>query len=306
MSTAFRVGIFIFLALVCLSVGVFLIGSKDFLFGSGYRLQTDFRNAGGLNNGADVRVGGIHEGTVKEIVLPSQSDGNVTVVMTLRQGTSQIIKKDSVASIETEGLLGDKYIEISFGSTKAQPVHNGDTIAGAVPQDVATAAQAVAGEAEQATAAVRDDAQALQHNFLLRGFFNKRGYNDPGELTAHAIPRLPQGRPAKEFDFEASELFGKADSAALRSRKSLDEAGTYLQENRFGIAVVACSEARGDTQNDKVLSEARAKAIRDYLVQNFKLDDTHLKTIGLGKAKDADTSKIAILIYAAAPAEAPD
>jgi len=119
MFTAFRVGIFIFLALVCLSVGVFLIGSKDFLFGSGYRLQTDFRNVGGLNNGADVRVGGIHEGTVKEIDLPSQPDGKVTVVMTLRKGTSQIIKKDSVASIETEGLLGDKYIEISFGSAKA-------------------------------------------------------------------------------------------------------------------------------------------------------------------------------------------
>lgn len=87
MSTAFRVGIFVVLALLFLAIGIFLIGNKDFLFSSTYRLKADFQNVGGLNNGADVRVGGIHQGTVKEIDLPSQPDGKVTVVMNLRSQT---------------------------------------------------------------------------------------------------------------------------------------------------------------------------------------------------------------------------
>src|SRR5260370_36039341 len=129
MCTAFRVGIFVVLALLFLSIGIFLIGDKDFLFSPTYRLKADFQNVGGLNNGADVRVGGIHQGTVKEIDLPSQPDGKVTVVMNLRSPTRNNIKKDSRASIQTDGLLRDKHVEISVGSSKAEAVGSNDTTA---------------------------------------------------------------------------------------------------------------------------------------------------------------------------------
>jgi outer membrane protein OmpA-like peptidoglycan-associated protein len=302
MSTAFRVGVFIVLGLLFLSIGIFLIGNKDFLFSSTYGLKAEFQNVGGLNNGADVRVGGIHEGTVKEIDLPSQSDGKVTVVMNLRSGTRNIIKKDSRASIKTEGLLGDKYIEISFGSAKADAVQNGDTIASETPKDVSEEARALTDEAQAGVAAFRDNMEALQHNFLLRGFFEKRGYNDATELTQHAISRLPARARAKEFDYETREIFDKPDGAKLKNKKPLDEAGKYLEENRFGLAVVASSESKGDTDKVRVLTEARAKVVRDYLTQNFKLDDSHLKTIGLGKTKSPDdSSKLVILVYPANP-----
>src|SRR5215510_13906128 len=106
MFMAFRVGIFIVLALIILAVGVFLIGNKDFLFSSTYVLKSEFQTVGGLNNGAEVRIGGIHEGTVKRIELPSQPDGKMMVVMNLRDPTRYVIKKDSVAAIKTEGILG--------------------------------------------------------------------------------------------------------------------------------------------------------------------------------------------------------
>jgi outer membrane protein OmpA-like peptidoglycan-associated protein len=287
-----------------LSIGIFLIGNKDFLFSSTYGLKADFQNVGGLNNGADVRVGGIHEGTVKEIDLPSQSDGKVIVVMNLRSATRNIIKKDSHASIKTEGLLGDKYIEISFGSTKADAVQNGDTIASETPKDMSEQARALTDEAQAGVAAFRDNMEALQHNFLLRGFFEKRGYNDTSELTQHAISRLPARAPMKEFNYDTKEIFDKPDGAKLKNRKPLDEAGNYLEENAFGLAVVATSESKGDTDKVRLLTEARAKVVRDFLAQNFKLDDTRLKTIGLGKTKDAgDSSKLVILVY---PAKTPD
>jgi outer membrane protein OmpA-like peptidoglycan-associated protein len=303
MSTAFRVGVFIFMGLLVLCIGIFLIGNKDFLFSSTYGLKADFQNVGGLNNGADVRVGGIHEGTVKEIDLPSQSDGKVTVVMNLRSATRTIIKKDSHASIKTEGLLGDKYIEISFGSTKADAVQNGDTITSEAPKDLSEQARALTDEAQAGVAAFRDNMEALQHNFLFRGFFEKRGYNDTTELTQHAISRLPAQASTKDFDYDTNEIFDKPDGAKLKNKKALDEAGRYLEENTFGLAVVASSESKGDTDKARVLTEARAKVVRDYLAQNFKLEDKRIKTIGLGKTTVAgDSSKLAILIY---PAKTP-
>ena len=303
MSMAFRVGVFIFLGLLFLCIGIFLIGNADFLFSSTYGLKADFQNVGGLNNGADVRVGGIHEGTVKEIDLPSQSDGKVTVVMNLRSATRNIIKKDSRASIKTEGLLGDKYIEISFGSAKADAVQNGDTIASETTKDISEQARALTEEAQAGVAAFRDNMEALQHNFLLRGFFEKRGYNDTAELTQHAISRLPARARTKDFEYDTNEIFDKPDGARLKNKKPLDEAGKYLEQNTFGLAVVASSESKGDTDKVRILTEARAKVVRDYLAQNFKLEDTRLKTIGLGKSKDAgDSSKLVILIY---PAKTP-
>jgi len=205
-------------------------------------------------------------------------------------------------SIKTEGLLCDKYVEVSFGSLKAEAVGNDDTIASETPKDMSEQARALTDEAQAGVAAFRDDMEALQHNFLLRGYFEKRGYSDTKELTQHSVSRLPARTPAKEFDYDTKELFDKPDNAKLRNKKALDEAGKYLEENQFGLAVVASSEARGDTDKARLLTQARAKVVRDYLTENFKVDDKHLKTIGLGKTKDAaDSSKLAILVYPASP-----
>jgi outer membrane protein OmpA-like peptidoglycan-associated protein len=297
MSTAFRVGVLVVMALVFLSIGVFLIGNKDFLFSSTYRLKAEFQNVAGLNNGAVVRIGGIHQGTVKEIDLPSQPDGKVTVVMNLKSETRNIIKKDSRASIKTEGLLGDKYVEITFGSQKAEAIGDDATIASEAQKDVSEQAQVIADQAEAGIAAFRDNMEALQHNFFLRGFFERRGYSDTAELTQHAIPRLPTRKPSKEFQFDAKEVFDKPDNAKLKDKKTLDEAGKFLEGNPFGLAVIASSEAKGDTQKLRLLTAARAKVVRDYLTENFKVEDKRIKTIGLGKDKTGDASKLTIFVY---------
>ncbi len=133
MSREFRLGVFIVATLLILAAGVFIIGDKELLFRSTYSVKTEFHNVVGLDKGADVRVGGIHKGTVKRIDLPRQPDGKVTVVMNLDSSTRNIVKKDSLASIKSEGLLGDKYIEISFGSDDAEKLKNWDTIGSEPP-----------------------------------------------------------------------------------------------------------------------------------------------------------------------------
>jgi phospholipid/cholesterol/gamma-HCH transport system substrate-binding protein len=307
MSRAFRLGIFIVATLVILSAGVFLIGSKRFLFNSTYTLKADFQNVAGLNNGADVRVGGIHQGTVKEIDLPKRPDEKVTVVMDLAKSTQDVIKKDSVAAIKTEGLVGNKYVEISFGSQGAANVQNGDVIGAETADDMSTMTKNIEKQATAATAQAtasaatfEEDMEALKHNFLLRGFFKDRGYDDASELTKNEIPRLPTGAHIKEFDYDAKRIFDKPDDAKLKHQKDLKDAGKFLEANKFGLAVVASSTSKGDTDKDRVLTEARAVVVREYLTQNFRVDDTRVKTIGLGKSTEAgENGKIQIFVYPA-------
>jgi phospholipid/cholesterol/gamma-HCH transport system substrate-binding protein len=343
MYKTLRLGIFIVTALVLFAAGVFWIGSKQFLFTSTYHLNAEFQNVAGLVDGAEVRVGGLHQGTVKRIDLPRGPGQKLRVVMDLKGITRDVIKKDSVAAISSEGLVGDKFIEISFGSAQAQKVNEGDTIQTATPLQISdliqkansildsasgtiqnvgdTAAnleaisdkinrgagtvgalvndKSVFQNANAAVKSLQEDMEALKHNFLLRGFFKNRGYEDSTELKKYAIQQLPSKPPAKTFAFDASKIFDKSDTAKLKKGKVVDEGGAYLEGNPFSLAVVAAyTDKKGDTEKDKVLSEARAMVVRDYLVHNFKLDDTRIKTAGLGKSPDvSEGGKVEIIVY---------
>src|SRR5580692_1738925 len=106
MSRALRLGIFVVATLAIFAGAVFLIGSREYLFQSTYRLNSEFSNVAGLANGAEVRVGGIHEGTVRRIDLPRSPDRKVRVAMDMDKDTRSVVKSDSLASIESEGLVG--------------------------------------------------------------------------------------------------------------------------------------------------------------------------------------------------------
>jgi len=348
MSQTFRLGLFIVAALAVLVVGVFLIGNNESMFQPTYKVKADFQNVAGLADGADVRVGGLHQGTVKHIQLPNRPDGMVTVTMDLNKGTREVLNKGSVASIKSDGLVGDKYVAISFGSEDAPHLKDGDTIASEPPMDISnlvkkadqlldtakTAVTDLDGTAsnlksvsakidqgkgtvgalindktiyEKASAgatALNENMEALKHNFLLRGFFKNRGYEDAADITKHAVAGLPQGEPVKTFDYEGRKIFNK--QAKIDDQKAFKEAGEYLQANKFGLAVVVDSVGmKGETGQDRVLSEGRAAAVREYLAKNFRLDDTRIKTLGLGKTSDTDDNgKVEILVYPASGAAA--
>jgi len=152
-------------------------------------------------------------------------------------------------------------------------------------------------KANAGATALGEDAEALKHNFLLRGFFKNRGYEDASDLTKNAISHLPSSEPMKTFEYDGDKVFNK--EAKIKDEKALKEAGDYLQANKFGLAVVVDSVGmKGETDKDRVLSEGRAAAVRDYLAKNFRLDDTRIKTIGLGKTNGSgDNGKVEILVY---------
>src|SRR6204780_4844697 len=167
--------------------------------------------------------------------------------------------------------------------------------------------------AQEGVTDFQENMEALKHNFFLRGFFKRRGYEDSAELEKNEVERLPQGQPIKEFTIPAKQLFDKQDSAKLKNQRSLNAVGEFLANNKFGCAVIVASAGmEGDTQKDLVLTEARAMVVREYLVENFGFDDSQLKTLGMGKQTDAGSDAawgtVRIFIYPAGteiPADKP-
>jgi phospholipid/cholesterol/gamma-HCH transport system substrate-binding protein len=371
MTRLARLGAFIFLTLAVLAAGVFIIGSKQYLFSSTYQVKALFDNVAGLAAGANVQVGGVVSGTVHSISLPDKPGDKITVLVDLEKSTHAIVKEDSIATIETEGLLGNQYLAISFGSNGQPDVKDGETIRSQPPivmgdlikkasvildssqqtmQNANVATEHIASvtakidtgqgtvgalvnnkqlydNLEQTTSAMQntmiqaqsgvtdfqENMEALKHNFILSGYFKKRGYEDSSDLTANSISGLPQGAPLKSFTFSAKQLFDSRDSAKLKSQKSLDPGGNFLAQNQFGLAVVVVSAGmEGDTQKDLQLTQARAMVVRQYLVDNFGFDDSQLRTLGMGKqagsTSDGEWGSVQILVFppgTEAPADKP-
>ncbi len=126
--TGAKLGIFIFVGSVLLVIGIFMLGNKDQLFVSTFTVRAYFQNTEGLRNGASVRFGGIDVGAVKQIKIMADTSGRVEVSMRIKEEVRRFIKKDSRASIETEGLVGNKVVIISMGSDNAEPISDNGVI----------------------------------------------------------------------------------------------------------------------------------------------------------------------------------
>ena len=163
MSRLARLGAFIVGTLAVLAAGVFIIGGQEYLFRSTYQLKTQFDNVAGLAAGADVQVGGVHSGNVHAIELPHKPGDKVTVTMDLNKSTQEIIKSDSVASIETEGVLGNQYVAISFGSAGQAEVKNGDTIQSEPPLLMADLLKKTSGILDSSQQAIQNATLATAH-----------------------------------------------------------------------------------------------------------------------------------------------
>jgi phospholipid/cholesterol/gamma-HCH transport system substrate-binding protein len=160
MSRAARLGAFILATLAILAAGVFIIGSKSYLFSSTYQVKTQFDDVAGLDVGGDVRVGGVHVGTVRRIVLPNHPGEKITVVMDLDKATHEIVKRDSVASIETEGMLGSQYLAVSFGSVGQADLRSGDSIASQPPLEMADLLKKTSGILDSSQEAIQNATRA--------------------------------------------------------------------------------------------------------------------------------------------------
>jgi phospholipid/cholesterol/gamma-HCH transport system substrate-binding protein len=211
-----RLGLFVAGGLALFVLAIFIIGKQKNLFNPVYKLTTTFYNVSGLQVGNNIRFSGINVGTVDNIIIIN--DSTVRVDMLIKKEVKKFIKSDCGVSIGSEGLIGDRLLIITQGSTGAASAKEGQELVSAEPVEtdaIMASLQVTAGNAEiitqqlaeimtkinkgkgtlgkliQDTAIAENLSQtivnlkksskgldqnmeAAKHNFLLKGFFNKK------------------------------------------------------------------------------------------------------------------------------------
>jgi len=131
-----RIGTFILVALGVFFAIVYLLGARARYFESKYDLVAEFTEVGGLIEGATVRLAGVQIGRVATVILPPQPGGKVRVTMTVARRFQERIRSNSEARISTQGLLGDKIVEITVGSPDSPPLPPGAPLTSHDPQEM--------------------------------------------------------------------------------------------------------------------------------------------------------------------------
>jgi len=211
-----RLGLFVAGGLALFVLAIFIIGKQKNLFNPVYKLTTTFYNVSGLQVGNNIRFSGINVGTVDNIIIIN--DSTVRVDMLIKKEVKKFIKSDCGVAIGSEGLIGDRLLVITQGSTESPSAKEGQELVSAEPVEtdaIMASLQVTAGNAEiiteqlaeimikinqgkgtlgkliQDTAIAENLSQtivnlkksskgldqnmeAVKHNFLLKGFFNKK------------------------------------------------------------------------------------------------------------------------------------
>lgn len=163
-SQKLKTGIFVIAGLLLLVGGIFLIGSKKNMFSNTYGVYGLFRNVGGLQAGNNVLFGGVNIGTVKSIKI--LSDTVVRVDLIIQSDKSDFIKSDAVATVGSDGLMGDKLLVIEPGTPGAPVLKAGSQMRTVEPTDfgaIINKFTAVADNAEVITGTLADMALQIQN-----------------------------------------------------------------------------------------------------------------------------------------------
>ena len=137
--TIVRAGLFVTLGLALLAVVVVLIGKANNIFGRQVSYHMYFENVEGLKTDSPVWLGGLEVGRVTSIsFLSDVEDRRIDVKVEIAKDYSSRVRTDSVARISGRGVLGDKAIDISLGSGKADPIPSGGEISSGSSGDLTT------------------------------------------------------------------------------------------------------------------------------------------------------------------------
>ena len=114
-------GAFLVGGLLLFGLGLFLIGDRRMLFSESTNYYTEFAQVSALEAGAKVRVGGMDAGEVSEILVPRKPGAKFRLKFRIVDKFAPVIRTDSIASIGTDGLLGNKFLQVDIGTTGQAP-----------------------------------------------------------------------------------------------------------------------------------------------------------------------------------------
>ncbi|QRM89342.1 MCE family protein [Lacinutrix sp. WUR7] len=125
-SQKLRLGVFVILGSLLFITTIYFIGDRQNLFGKTFTINSNFNNVNGLMQGNNVRYSGVNVGTVKGILM--LDDNTIQVTMEIEEKMMPHIKKDAIATIGSDGLVGNMIVNITPGEGETTVVSSGDTI----------------------------------------------------------------------------------------------------------------------------------------------------------------------------------
>jgi phospholipid/cholesterol/gamma-HCH transport system substrate-binding protein len=233
-----RVGLFVLVGLLILAVAIFYVTGAG-VFGPKYRLRTYLPEVSGLSTGAPVRLDGVEIGNVERITLVPREHGkppdhmhNIAVEMRLDRRYQSDILTDSVASLVTEGLLGNRYVNIQRGFSGV-PIKDGQAVPGGEEKAIK--------EVVERSAEVLANLQALSTEVqdLIAGV--QRGKGTLGKLLTdeqaynHLNSILAKGDEIASTVQSGQGTVGKLlmnDEMSNKVEKTIDQLNTILADLR--------------------------------------------------------------------------
>lgn len=263
-----KIGAFIIAGLGVFLAMIYLLGAQARYFERKYDLVAEFTQVGGLIRGATVRLAGVQIGRVTTVDLSPELGGKVRVTLTIARRFADRIRKDSEARIVTQGLLGDKLVEITMGSPGAPPLAPGDRLAARDPFEMTEVFEQGAGalaNVNRLTAALTSTVERIDQGDTIQNL------NKLTTALGRTVDRLNQGGTLDDL--------GAAARSARRITEQVEKGPGWLhvlvydepEALRRLNAILTSAQAllaragSGDTAVGALLSPDSGKAARSLL-----------------------------------------
>src|SRR4029450_13637473 len=129
------VGAFVIGGILLFAVGLFMIGNRRMLFVDRFQVDAEFAKVTGLQKGAIVRVSGMDAGEVETILVPAKPESRFRLRMRVREAFHHLVRTYSGATIQTDGLVGNNFVQIEIGTNKSPVAPEGSLIQSREPFD---------------------------------------------------------------------------------------------------------------------------------------------------------------------------
>lgn len=197
-------GIFVSLGILLFIIGIYFIGDRQQLFSKTFRIKGILKDVNGLQVGNNVRFSGINVGTVENIEIIS--DTTVRVDMVLDEKTRRFIKKDARAIVGSEGLMGNKVMNITPGTSTMTEIQNNDFILTAVPINIDDILYNIKKTSEN-TASITTDFAAIMSNIRAGNGTIGKLFMDPtfAQTLDKTLVNLKQGAGGFKQNMDAAK-----------------------------------------------------------------------------------------------------
>lgn len=304
MWSKLKAGIVVTIAFLLLLFTVFFAGGIESMFSPKIEIKAEIKDVRGLRKGSPVWISGIEIGSVKSIDL--HAEYGTLVTMSIDKKSAEYVKRDSTVIVQTIGLLGDKYIEISLGSADREHISPGDTIKGVeqveIKDIVRTGSNTLVkitefiGELDTFLKKIEKSATGIANSKFLTDPQLYDNLQDATESLAVILNGFKESEGTLKKLIDDPSLYNKALSATA----SIEEFGKKVNEGSGSLKRLAEDPelyenlSKASKQLSDILEKIEAgEGVAGSLIKDKKLESEFKESVSELKTLSKDLSELA-------------